>query len=265
MAFTNSYRRPVALGILAEEELLGPDPYDVNFVFPIHPESLETDRIRLIPFIPKVHVKAAWEVLSVHHNELFRFYPFVIPTQDQFLTFMERRVRRDPQNISFAIIDKTRPDNAHPELGGGSLAGLISLFDTSAEQLVTEIAFVMIFPAFQRTHVTSNAVGLLMKYCLDVPTASPPGLGLRRVQWHCHSKNIKSKQLAERVGFRDEGILRWHWVLPKELGADGHVHLRDGDPASGKPGRDTISLSVCWDDWENGGREKVQQQIDRRV
>lgn len=28
-------------------------------------------------------------------------------------------------------------------------------------------------------------------------------------------------------------------------------------------GRDTAVLSVCWDDWENGTREKLQAVMDR--
>jgi len=28
-------------------------------------------------------------------------------------------------------------------------------------------------------------------------------------------------------------------------------------------GRDTILLSICWDDWEQGGREKVISVMDK--
>lgn len=264
MSFVNLYKASAALESLPEIELYGPEPYDANFCSPIHLESLQTDRIKLTPFVPKVHFEVLWEVLSMKHDELFRFYPFGLPTREIFLTFMERDLRRDPKIAVFAIIDKTRSDAAHPELGG-SLAGIIGLFDTSIQQLSTEIGFVMILPEFQRTFVASNAVGLLMKYCLEVPTASPPGLGLRRVQWHCHYNNAGSRRLAERMGFQFEGILRWHWVLSEALGKDALQEKRKDDPAGGKPGRHTVVLSACWDDWENGVREKVQQQIDRRI
>ena len=263
MSFVNNYKTPPPPAPLAENELYGPDPYDLNFYFPIV-ESIETERIRLIPFIPKLHIDAAWEAISPKVDELFRYYPFVLPTREAFLTFAERGIRQDKGFVMFLIIDKTRPDEKHPELGG-SAAGVVSLCDTSADQLSSEIAFVMIFPEFQRSHVASNAIGALMKYCLDVPTASPPGLGLRRVQWHCHFNNAGSKRLAERMGFATEGLLRWHWVLPEALAKDGLVGVRKGDPAGGKPGRHTWSLSVCWDDWEGGVREKVQAQIDRKA
>ncbi|KAK7679000.1 hypothetical protein QCA50_017944 [Cerrena zonata] len=263
MSFVNLYQPPAAPGAIPENELNGPEPYDTNFVFPIHPERLETERVKLTPFVPKVHFEVTWEGIP-NQEELFRFYPFTLPTREIFLTFIERFIRQDPKNIVFSIVDKTRPDDAHPEFEG-SLAGIIGLLDTSVEQLTTEIGFVMIFPAFQRSHIASNAVGILMKYCLEVPTASPPGLGLRKVQWHCHHNNAGSRRLAERMGFQYEGILRWTTVLPEAMARDGLTESRKGDPAGGKPGRHTISLSACWDDWENGVREKVAQQIDRKI
>ena len=173
-------------------------------------------------------------------------------------------VRRDPGNVLFAIIDKTKPDPHHPEFGGGSFAGVTGLYHSSAEQLSTEIAFVVILPAFQRTHVASNVIGVLLQHCLELPTANPPGLGLRRVQWCAHSKNLASVRLAERMGFRNEGVTRWMWVLPSELARDGEKP-REGDEWPEKPGRHTAKLSLCWDDWESGGKENAQKNIDRKA
>ena len=263
MTFTNSYA-PQPPTPLTTDELYGPQPYDVNFCLPVRPEALENERVQLTPFIPQVHIGRTWEVLSVHGQEVFRYFRSINSTREAFLTWHERSIRQDPKHLVFAIIDKTRLDEANPGLGG-SLAGLIGLIGTSVEQLTTEIAFVVIFPAFQRTHVATNAVGILMKYCLELPSAPESGLGLRRVQWHCHTKNLQSKALAERMGFRYEGIFKWHAVLPEVFARDGAAVSRKDDPADEKPGRHTIALSVCWDDWESGVREKVQCQIDRRV
>lgn len=96
------------------------------------------------------------------------------------------------------------------------LAGLMGLFDASVEHQYTEIGYIMILPEFQRTHVNTNALGLLMHYCLDLPADLAkgelkygPGLGLRRVQWQCHADNAPSVRAAERMGFKLEGIIRW--------------------------------------------------------
>ncbi|KAF9244478.1 hypothetical protein BU15DRAFT_85869 [Melanogaster broomeanus] len=64
-----------------------------------------------------------------------------------------------------------------------------------------------------------------------------------------------------RMGFRREGLLRWDRVL---LAGGNRKAIREGDPRPGTVGRDTIMLAICWDDWENGGRERVAQLMDRR-
>jgi RimJ/RimL family protein N-acetyltransferase len=82
--------------------------------------------------------------------------------------------------------------------------------------LSTGIGYVTIFPSFQRTYVTPNAVGILLRYYLELPTAPWPGLGLRRVQWVAHTFNQPSYyNAAVRLGFCYEGTLRLHWVIPE--------------------------------------------------
>ncbi|KIP03236.1 hypothetical protein PHLGIDRAFT_246979 [Phlebiopsis gigantea 11061_1 CR5-6] len=260
MSWINSYQSPKPVP-LSSSELYGPDPFDVNFVLPINLELLETARVKLVPFVPRIHAEYFWSQVEAS-PDLLRYYPFVLSSLGSFLEFHETFVRRDPAHVVFAIVDKTRPDAAHPEYDGGSLAGIIGLFHYSAAQLSTEIGFVVVLPAFQRTHVASNAVGILQRFCLDLPTATPPGLGLRRVEWNAHTKNLASARLAERMGFVREGVKRWAWVLPEQLARDGE-EPREGDEWPEKPGRHTVVLSCCWDDWEGGAREVVQGTVDR--
>ncbi|THH00572.1 hypothetical protein EW026_g1992 [Hermanssonia centrifuga] len=263
MSFTNSYKPPPPVAELSEAELYGPDPYDINFTLPLHLPSLETERVKLQPFIPSIHAKHYWEKAS-EDPDLFRYYPVAHPTLESYLTYHETKVRADPANTLLIIIDKTKPDPEHPEYDGGSLAGALGLFYTSADHLSSEIAYVVIFPAYQRTHVASNAIGVLMRYCLELPTATPQGLGLRRVQWCAHDKNLASARLAERMGFKREGIIRWRWVLPEVLARDG-MKPSENDKYPTRYGRNTLCLSVCWDDWESGVREVVEKNINRRT
>ena len=262
MSYTNKYTPPEPATI-PEAELYGPDPYDVNWVFPVLPESLESERVQLVPFIPSVHAQHFWDE-GTKTPGLWQYYPIVWHTRADFLAWFEREVRRNPANVYFAIIDKTRPDTAHPHFGGGSLAGVVGLFHSSAQHLSSELAGFAVLPAFQRTHVASNAVGILLKYCLQCPSASPPGLGLRRVQWVCHSKNVPSVTIAERMGFKKEGTLRFNMVLPEELTKHGEKPS-ETDIWPERYGRHTLMLSLCWDDWKNGGREVAQQNIDRKA
>jgi RimJ/RimL family protein N-acetyltransferase len=101
-----------------------------------------------------------------------------------------------------------------------------------------------------------------MQYALNSPADSVlPGLGLRRVQWTCDSGNAPSLRTAQRLGFRFEGTLRWLLVLP-ETSAVGDKP-REGDEVRGN-GRHDHYLSVCWDDWKEGGRELLETQMAHR-
>ena len=72
--------------------------------------------------------------------------------------------------------------------------------------------------------------------------------------------NRPSVAAAERMGMRMEGTLRWNFVLPE--GKEGNASRVD-DPYKGV-GRDSVLLSLCWDDWENGSREKVREIMARQ-
>lgn len=136
--------------------------------FPVHPESLETKRVKLVPFVPHIHAKDLWTGLEKAPN-LLRYYPSAWLTLESLLVYIEFSIRRTPRNMLFTVIDKTKPDPEHPEFEGGSLAGAMGLYHASIEQLSAEISFVAIFPAFQRTHVASNATGILLRHCLNLP------------------------------------------------------------------------------------------------
>jgi RimJ/RimL family protein N-acetyltransferase len=196
---------------------------------PLHEATLESERVKLTPFIPSLHAREYAEQ-STAHPELHRYFPINLSSLDAILTEVEQRVRRDPTWMLFAIMDKAR---------GGALAGVIGLMDASPANLSAEIAWVLVYPAFQRTYVASNAIGLLLRYCLELPSnLQAPGLGFRRVQWVTHLANGASRAAAERMGFKEEGVLRWVWVIPEGMEGNG-IAVRDGDPESSRPGRDS--------------------------
>lgn len=255
MPFVNNYT-PQLPTPLPESELYGPEPYDINFAWPLHPESLQTDRLKIVPFVPRVHAETYWANIKDNLYTLFRYYPFIPHSLPEFLAWLELNCRRNPHHIFLAAIDRTRPDPAHPEWSG-SLAGVIVLFNTSPGNLTTELGYVIVFPQFHHTHVAKDMVGVMLRYLLELPTASPPGIGFRRVEWRAHSENKPSVGLAERMGFKKDGIVKWLWVLPEELADVGHECTRP-DAFQGRTGRHTVILSVCWDDWEGGVNEKVK-------
>jgi RimJ/RimL family protein N-acetyltransferase len=179
---------------------------------------------------------------------------------------MVRGSQPNPTTVVFAVIDKTRTDEFKVDKDGGAFAGTIALLNTSVGNLSTEIVIV-IAPPFQRTHVTSNAIGLLMQYTLDLPREG--GLGLRRVCWQANVPNDASVRAAERMGFRKEALMKWARVFHGgwETGkvSNNRPMPRQGeDGEMQEMGRDTIILSHCWDDWEEGGRDKVKSIMEKR-
>jgi RimJ/RimL family protein N-acetyltransferase len=92
----------------------------------------------------------------------------------------------------------------------------------------------------------------------DHTTEKP--LGLRRVQWQAHERNIPSRNAAERVGFQSEGIVRYQRVLPHD-NTHGYVG-REGDGALGVS-RSSWVGSVTWEDWECGLKEKIDGLVAR--
>ncbi|KAL8694826.1 MAG: hypothetical protein Q9218_000585 [Villophora microphyllina] len=237
---------------------------DYNFCFPVR--ELSNDRLKLTPFIAAIH-GPEFHILSSPHPSLYAHIPRGPYTSlSDFVTnFVEKVVDPSPSWMLYAVIDKTKPISSPTNDPDGSLAGVVGYLGSSVQHQDTEIGFVITLPAFQRTHVTSNVVGLLLHYALDGPEQG--GLGLRRVQWHANSVNEASRRLAERMGFRFEGVMRWHRVFRDgvRMGKVGNGRGLPKGAEAGDLGRDTAVYALCWDDWEDGVREQVQRVITRTI
>ncbi|KAH7886583.1 acyl-CoA N-acyltransferase [Phlebopus sp. FC_14] len=239
--------------------------HDANFCFPVR--ELENERVKLTPFIPSQHAELFFQG-SAAHPELYQFVPIGPYSSAEEFTkeLIQGRIAPNPGMVLYAIIDKTRSPSPDASPSPADFAGVIGYMNTSPVNLSTEIGFVIILPLFQRTHVTTNASGLLLQYALNSPSALVPGLGLRRAQWQANEANSASINLAERMGFRREGILRWDRVVAGGRGKIGDtVTLREGDPKPDTLGSHSVMLAMCWDDWEEGGRERVLRLLDRRA
>ncbi|PPQ64833.1 hypothetical protein CVT24_008198 [Panaeolus cyanescens] len=250
-AFRNSYKAPEHV---PGNDTEPPESYDINCNIPI-PSKLETDRVLLVPFVPSLHAKAYYESWT---PDVDKYLPISTPTYQSFLDFVENMIKRSPNSVGFAIIDKTRPADPNSKIPG-RVAGIIGYLNIVPSNFTLEIGPVIVLPAFQKTFVASNAIGLMLKYALDVPNEEGTGgLGYRRVAWTANPFNVASVNAAEKMGFKREGLIRYSWVLPE--GRPGkEVDKRRGE----RNGRDSVLLSFCWDDWENGGRELVEEKIKR--
>ncbi|KAH7879375.1 acyl-CoA N-acyltransferase, partial [Lentinula edodes] len=230
---------------------------DDNFCYPI-PDVLETTKLRLVPFVPSIHAPLILQSTTTATWHYLPFGPF--PTAEALVEdFYEARIHRNRGDTLFVGEQ-------------GTPAGICGYVYTNPSDLYTEL-FVLAFPRYHHTHVASHMIGLLMRYALDLPSP-PSGLGLRRIQWSANVHNHGSIGLARKMGFRVEGVRRWARVLDVskgegeggngeggagngEGGAGNGIKRRKGDPREECPGRDTVGLAICWDEWEEGGRERV--------
>jgi RimJ/RimL family protein N-acetyltransferase len=168
----------------------------------------------------------------------------------------DKDIASSAENCLYAIMDKIKPSEV--DNIDGNYAGIISLNGTNPVNAVTEIG-VVIFPTFQRTHISTNAIGLLLLWTLDPPSAG--GLGLRRVEWKTHADNAPSRRAALRMGFEFEGIARWQRVC--ELGLPVEALEKRNGTKGELPGRHTASFSIVWDEWDDK-RPKVIALMERK-
>ncbi|KAJ6262881.1 hypothetical protein Dda_1438 [Drechslerella dactyloides] len=229
------------------------EEYDLNCVLPLR--VLESNGVRLEPFIPSLHAEYAFSLLQdAENSQLYRYLPYgPFATLPEFLTWLEQRIRSDRNACLFLITDLSRPlpegEHADPM---GRVAGWIGLLNISLPDLVAEVGHVTVLRRAWKTHVNTHASSLLLQYLLS---AQPSGLALRRVSWLAHGDNENSNAAAQRLGFVFEGTVRCAKLLREDK--DGGVvdSVRGFGRAEEGKFRDTNVWSVTWEDWERKGTE----------
>ena len=185
-------------------------------------------------------------------------------TEDFVETFLEGVVQPDSGMTTYAVLDLTYANESESRNGSSAVAGMISCMETSIINHSAVIGDVVILPQFQRTHVTSNAIGLLLHHAFKAENEE--GMGMRRVVWRCSANNYASQKTAERMGFTREGVLRNDVVFPggKALGKIGNGRRvnagEDGDLAM-----DRVWYSMLRDEWEEEVRDAVNKVMERRM
>jgi RimJ/RimL family protein N-acetyltransferase len=236
-------------------------------VFPFAVPEASNERVKLVAFDPNRHCEAFFR-LSSPHPETYAHMPMVAPSSaEEFKSWFYSDSTShilsfsNPQSLSFAVIDKTRPPST--EDTEGELAGTVSFIRTSPTNLCTEIGFIVILPPYQRSHVASNTVGLVLQIAFNSP--SDDGIGLRRVHWSASTTNLASVRLATRMGFEKVGMTPWHMRFVK-----GRLNGKIGNGKDLPPGgdaedlwRDTFSFSLAWDRWENAARAMTEKAMAR--
>ncbi len=83
----------------------------------------------------------------------------------------------------------------------GPAAGVASYLRIDPPVGVIEVGHINFSPRLQRTAAATEAMYLMMRRVFDE-------LGYRRYEWKCDALNAVSRNAAERLGFRFEGVFR---------------------------------------------------------
>lgn len=199
--------------------------------------------------------------MILNESELLSYvnFPEVKTEEDFTRNFYDKHVASG-RVILYAILDKTTIVK-EGDTQGPSFAGVTSFPRSDADNARSEVG-IMLSPRFHRTHVSSNAIGLLLLHLMDPPSLG--GQGLRRVEWQCHADNEASRRVATRMGFEFEGILRWHSVLPRDRIALPVDALEKRNGTTGELlGRHSAIFSIVWDEWDQK-RPIIVAQMERK-
>ena len=98
-----------------------------------------------------------------------------------------------------------------------------------------EIGTTWIAQSWQRSFVNTHAKFLLLRHAFET-------LGCIAVELRTHSLNHQSRQAIERLGAKQDGLLRRHMIMP-----DGHI-------------RDTVVYSIIREEWP-----LVKEELARRL
>lgn len=97
-------------------------------------------------------------------------------------------------------------ENASDRVPSARVQGMLSLLNIRPSDGVAELGHIWFAPPLQRTAAATDALTLLIHHAFD-------DLGYRRMEWKCNAANAPSRQAAERLGFRFEGIFYRHMIV----------------------------------------------------
>ncbi|GAA5965674.1 hypothetical protein JCM21900_001683 [Sporobolomyces salmonicolor] len=281
MPYLNGYTAPEPLQEGEYHASTPREEYDLNFCYPVPEERLETKGgVRIVPLIPSLHGARLFQLFSAGPDG-FRWLPYgPFPTYAAFLTLLEF-ARRDSGTLLFAVYDLALEfddgveEDFEVEAAVGlreeRIAGIVGVLKSVPANRMTEIGHLHIPAPFQRTHVLTHSISLVLSWLLDAPSPSmPSALGLRRVQWFANASNAPSIRAAERLGLAKEGEhLAWERILPPAKDGMGLPAFLQGkrreDELKRGSGRHSSVLAMGWDRWEEGGRDKVRGSVEREV
>ena len=152
---------------------------------------------------------------AVIDGELWRLWYATVPSPDEMASYVDAAVRAsDNGDIAFAVRDlKTQ-----------KIVGTTRFYNVEPAHKRGLIGYTWYAKSAQGTAINTEAKYLLMQYWFEVQQANA-------VEFRTHFFNEASRRAIERLGAKQDGILRSHQILK-----DGSV-------------RDTVVYSIIANEW----------------
>jgi RimJ/RimL family protein N-acetyltransferase len=190
----------------------------------VEPVTLATDRIVLRP-LSLSDVPALAEAAS--DGALWEKKTTTVPRPEEMEAYVEKALglREAGSQLPFTIAT----------VDGERVVGTTRYMNIDAANHRLEIGTTWVARSCQRSFVNTHAKFLLLRHAFE-------GLGCIAVEFRTHFQNDQSRTAIERLGAKQDGILRSHMIMP-----DGHI-------------RDTVVYSVIRAEWP-----AVKAGLERRL
>lgn len=192
----------------------------------LDPVTLEGRHARLVPLTAE-HVPALWRAGS--DPELWRWTVSQLRDEDDMRRYVEDALGAQAQGtaLPFATTDAATSE----------VAGSTRFANADLDNRRVEIGWTWIARPWQRTAVNTEAKYLMLRHAFET-------LGCMRVELKTDALNERSRRAIQRIGGREEGILRKHMLTDH-----GRV-------------RDTVYFSIVDDEWP-GAKARLEEMLAR--
>ncbi len=190
----------------------------------VAPVTLEGPRLRLEP-LSEAHHDAFCAVAL--EEDLWRWIPTPVRTPDEMAAY-----------IAFALADQARGEGlpfAVVEKSSGRVIGSTRYGAIEPRHHRVEIGWTWLARPWHRTATNTEAKYLLLRHAFET-------LGCIRVELKTDALNARSRAAIQRIGAREEGILRQHMIT-----ASGRI-------------RDTVYYSIIASEWAD-----VKTGLERKL
>ena len=160
----------------------------------VEPTTLNGRYVQLEP-LSLAHLGALWEAGA--DEEIWRWNPTPVRTVDQMRSYIERALSAQAAGTALPFVTVER--------GGSHVIGSTRFTEIDTANRRLEIGSTWITPRWQRTPVNTEAKYLMLSHAFEQ-------LGCIRVELKTDVLNTRSRNAILRIGAKEEGIFRKHWI-----------------------------------------------------